>query len=211
MLDVHPIHPSVHTWKDFLIHIVTITIGLLIAIGLEQAVEAVHHQNLRREARESIRREISDNEATLKEDLQSLQRQRTMLERDIQILRQLAAQQKGPIPTLNFDWQWSGMDDAAWQTAKETATVALFPAAELHEDNNVYVQQTLVNDAGFKLVRDLTDATVPIRVQPDQTALTAAQIDELERSCAVSINQIQYIESLSRALARNYAQALNDR
>jgi hypothetical protein len=47
MLDVHPPHESVHTWTDFFIHIATICVGLLIAIGLEQAVEALHHRHER--------------------------------------------------------------------------------------------------------------------------------------------------------------------
>jgi hypothetical protein len=37
MLDVHPPHEVTHTWKDFFIHIATIVVGLLIAIGLEQS------------------------------------------------------------------------------------------------------------------------------------------------------------------------------
>ena len=44
MLDVHAPHSPTHTWKDFFIHIATICIGLLIAIGLEQTVEAIHHK-----------------------------------------------------------------------------------------------------------------------------------------------------------------------
>jgi hypothetical protein len=44
MLDVHAPHDSIHTWKGFLIHIATITTGLLIAIGLEQLVEHLHHR-----------------------------------------------------------------------------------------------------------------------------------------------------------------------
>ena len=48
MLDVHAPHASTHTWRDFFIHIATIVIGLLIAVGLEQAVEYVH--DLRRVA-----------------------------------------------------------------------------------------------------------------------------------------------------------------
>jgi len=36
MLDVHAPHESVRTWKDFLIHIAAIAVGLLIALGLEQ-------------------------------------------------------------------------------------------------------------------------------------------------------------------------------
>ena len=34
MLDVHAPHATVHTWKDFFIHITIITIGLLIASNL---------------------------------------------------------------------------------------------------------------------------------------------------------------------------------
>jgi hypothetical protein len=33
MLDVHPPHEAAHTWKDFFIHVGTICVGLLIAIG----------------------------------------------------------------------------------------------------------------------------------------------------------------------------------
>ncbi len=42
MLDVHPAPHAAHSWKDFFIHIATIVIGLLIAVGLEQMVEYFH-------------------------------------------------------------------------------------------------------------------------------------------------------------------------
>jgi hypothetical protein len=45
MLDVHAPHKSVHTWADFFTHIAIITIGLLIAVGLEQSVEFIHRKH----------------------------------------------------------------------------------------------------------------------------------------------------------------------
>ncbi|MBW4040411.1 MAG: hypothetical protein HIU91_16445, partial [Acidobacteria bacterium] len=45
MLDVHPPHQAAHTRKDFFIHIATICVGLLIAIGLEQSVEWLHRKH----------------------------------------------------------------------------------------------------------------------------------------------------------------------
>ncbi len=51
MLDVHPPHSPTHTWKDFFIHVGTICVGLLIAVGLEQTIEVVHHHSERTEAR----------------------------------------------------------------------------------------------------------------------------------------------------------------
>jgi hypothetical protein len=57
MLDVHPPHQAAHTWKDFFIHIATICIGLLIAIGLEQTVEAIHHTHQRHELLDQLEAE----------------------------------------------------------------------------------------------------------------------------------------------------------
>jgi hypothetical protein len=45
MLDVHPPHHAATTRHDFLIHLATIVLGLLIAIGLEQTVEYFHHRH----------------------------------------------------------------------------------------------------------------------------------------------------------------------
>jgi len=65
MLDVHPPHSPAHTWKDFFIHIATITVGLLIAVGLEQTVEAIHHAHQRQELREAL---LEDNRKALRDD-----------------------------------------------------------------------------------------------------------------------------------------------
>jgi hypothetical protein len=54
MLDVHAAHETIHTWKDFLIHLTTIVIGLLIAVGLEQTVEYFHHRHQVAEMRKAL-------------------------------------------------------------------------------------------------------------------------------------------------------------
>jgi hypothetical protein len=64
MLDVHPPHTSTHTWRGFLIHIATIVVGLIIAVGLEQAVEAIHHHHQRQELREAL---LEDNQKALRD------------------------------------------------------------------------------------------------------------------------------------------------
>jgi hypothetical protein len=39
MLDVHPPHKSIEGVGEFFLHLFTITVGLLIAVGIEAAVE----------------------------------------------------------------------------------------------------------------------------------------------------------------------------
>jgi len=64
MLEVHPPHETAHSWKDFLLHIATICVGLLIAVALEQTVEAVHRAGERRELREEL---VHESEQMLKD------------------------------------------------------------------------------------------------------------------------------------------------
>jgi hypothetical protein len=45
-VDVHLPEKSIRTWKDFLLHLLTITIGLFIAFTLEAAVQSMHHRHL---------------------------------------------------------------------------------------------------------------------------------------------------------------------
>ena len=57
MLDVHPPHTTPHSWRDFFIHIATITVGLLIALSLEQTVLAFHHREQRHQLEHDLRAE----------------------------------------------------------------------------------------------------------------------------------------------------------
>jgi hypothetical protein len=60
-VDIHSPENSIRTWRDFLLHLLTITIGLFIALMLEAAVESMHNRHLVREARENLRSEIESN------------------------------------------------------------------------------------------------------------------------------------------------------
>lgn len=61
MLDVHAPHEPINSWKGFVLHIATIVIGLLIAVGLEQTVEYFHHRHEVREARDALAAEHGEN------------------------------------------------------------------------------------------------------------------------------------------------------
>src|ERR1039458_9388935 len=61
VIDVHAAHGGIHTWKDFWIHLGAITLGLLIAISLEQSAEWVHHRHERPQLEEDLRSEAASN------------------------------------------------------------------------------------------------------------------------------------------------------
>jgi hypothetical protein len=60
-MEVHPPEDAVHTVREFLIHMLAIVLGLLIAIGLEQSVEGLHRLHERHELEENMRAEAERN------------------------------------------------------------------------------------------------------------------------------------------------------
>src|SRR5258708_11794781 len=69
MLHIHPAHHAATTWRDFFIHIATIVLGLLIAIGLEQTVEYFHHRDQRHQLQEDLHNEAEQNLQDIHRDL----------------------------------------------------------------------------------------------------------------------------------------------
>ena len=62
----------VRTLKDFLIHLGIVTLGILIALGLEELAAAHHRSKLAREAVAGFRRELADNRAQVEEVLSNM-------------------------------------------------------------------------------------------------------------------------------------------
>ena len=126
-MDVHPPHEPIHTWRDFFIHIATIVVGLLIAIGLEQTVEALHHRHLVHDAEANLRGEIRSNRTLLAGDQTQMAGIEKEISADLLLLSDFKAHRTDP-GTLNFALGWNGMQAAAWGSARDTGAIALMPA-----------------------------------------------------------------------------------
>jgi hypothetical protein len=61
MLEPHAPAEPIHTWKGFLIHIGAIAIGLLLALVIEQTVEALHHRHQRLHLEEQMHEVLEDD------------------------------------------------------------------------------------------------------------------------------------------------------
>jgi hypothetical protein len=70
-MDIHAPEGPTHSFKDFFIHIVIVTIGILIALGLEGIRETIYEHRIVRDARENFRAELQANRANLDKELQN--------------------------------------------------------------------------------------------------------------------------------------------
>jgi len=211
VLDVHPPHEPVHSWRDFLLHILTITIGLLIALGLEAGVEAIHHHHIVKETRESIRQEVEENQKVIAFDQRYLTSNANTLRQNIAILTQLKAHpNQSPAPHLNFPWGWNSPSAAAWDTARNTGALTLMSYEDAHGYSLIYAQQAEVNAQAVIYINHHHAATIPLEINPDVAALTPGQIDEMIHGCATALSDIQYLEDLIKGLNVNYKSLLSE-
>jgi len=153
-MEVHlPEHP-IHTWKDFWIHLGTITAGLLIAISLEQSVEKVHHIYQRNELEAELHEEAVRNQAIMKLDLKVLADNREWthaLRNNVDAL--LEARGKGKrgkavtakLPLRNNS-QMIMPSEAVWVTAKDSSLLALLPRSEAEMYEDVYLQHDFLRN-----------------------------------------------------------------
>jgi hypothetical protein len=129
MLDVHPPHAFIYSWKDFFVHIAIITIGLLIAIGLEQGVEYIHHRHQVREMSARLRQESIDNEAVIAFDIAGCDALLKSVESNLDALKSYRT------PDAGKNWGVTTLPkpstfvpaDAAWLMLRDSALLALVP------------------------------------------------------------------------------------
>src|ERR1700734_1086494 len=123
-MDVHPPRQPIHTVKDFLLHLLTITVGLFIALSLEAAVESMHHRHLVRDARKNLHREITANYQQYGMNAKWVADNRDQLARDIELLRDLRQGKKLDPANLGWHWQWNSFSGAAWRAARDNTAVS---------------------------------------------------------------------------------------
>ncbi len=207
-MDVHPPHQRIRTWKDFLLHLLTITVGLFIALTLEAAVESRHHRSLVREAHENLRREIELNQKVYAKNVRDLRLNRSQLARDIDQLRELRNGKKLENPSLSWSWNWDSYGDAAWKTARESGAVAYMDSGWISTYSWVYTQQEYVNSMALATVHEETRASAPLQVAKDPSRLSPAEIETLLIKSAEIDLSFATLETWMKALDDMYADAL---
>jgi len=149
MLDVHPPHTSAHSWKDFFIHIATIVVGLLIAVGLEQTVEYLHHRSELAETRKALQGEIEANSGFAADATAEYRRFVPLLQANLKILHYLeehpgapAAEWPGEYRLTTFLIKFS---DSRWKIALQNNTVSLMPDEEATRYADIYTRFEMLN------------------------------------------------------------------
>lgn len=196
-MHVHaPDHP-VTTWRQFLIHLAIVTIGLLIALSLEALVEAYHHRSLVLEARRNIEREITENRGLVKQNIASVQADQSRMKTNLEVL--LALRQAREVPSdsrLQYRLEWSALSDSAWATARDTGALGHMEYAEVQCYAGIYTQLHVISEQGQRLLESQTRAISPALVAGNPLAMTEAERDLVTTRSADLLADLKGAEQL---------------
>ncbi len=171
MLDVHPAHHAASTWRDFFIHIATIVLGLLIAIGLEQIVEYFHHRHLAHQAREQLLIERTQNETSNEFNIFATQRHQTHLKRDLAILRAIQSHTSVPPgPFILRHARYLYLEDE-WRKIHQSGTVNYLDE-NLGPVDYRYSNQDAFMARAAQSIEDLYRAAAVLRTEDDPITAT---------------------------------------
>jgi hypothetical protein len=207
-LDVHPPHEPIHTWRDFLLHLATITVGLLIALGLEGAVEYLHHRHIVREARENIRREIEQNQQAVKENLGNLDKNKQSMKDDLVELRSLRQDPSAKGKHLTYEFVWSSFNESAWQSARDSGALTYMPTEEVQRYADLYDGQEVATAQSTSIVTDDVQVYAPLIMEDDDARLSREEVQEVMHGTAVTYTMLGSLRQIVEQLGRLYAETL---
>jgi hypothetical protein len=141
MIDVHPPEHGIHGTRDFFLHLFTITIGLLIAIGLEQSVEGLHHRHQRKEAETNIRAELQANRQLLQSAGPVRDQELKTLVAGAKYLDAKIGDENPPAQKFAMSFSEAPGRDAAWRTASSTGVLDYMDYKTVEAFSDCYKEQ----------------------------------------------------------------------
>jgi len=154
MLDVHAPEHNIYTARDFFIHLLTITAGLLIALGLEAGVEAFHHRHQRIEAEALIRDEIKSNAEKIEQGSAQFKEELDGMNTVLQGLELISQGKPATLEEKAFVFHQAPMQDAAWRTAASTGALSYMDYGLVERFSDAYKEQDQLDEMEKRTLDD---------------------------------------------------------
>lgn len=206
-MGVHPPHKPILSWGEFFVHIATIVVGLLIAIGLEQTVEWFHHRHLLHTAERNLSTELATNRELLRNNQSALDAEEREFTEDLQVIEARGPAASRQLGTLHYNWHWDKLAGTAWDTARNAGAVALMPYDTAQAYSTVFTQQELVNRQATAFLADIYRSEAPLLGGRTLDQMTPADLDAMASHLRDALADAQQIRDLCRSLDQLYNSA----
>ena len=211
MLDVHAPEHGIHGMRDFFVHLLTITAGLLIALALEAGVEAVHHRHQRREAEDNLRQELRDNARDLKKVLGSAAKEREVLT-SVLVLAQARSEGKDvPAENVSLGSSFATLHEASWDTASATGVLNYMDYTEVQRFAETYqlqreyvsVQESMLQDY-LQAISHVTGTVGLLNIKAMTPSEAGAAMVDLQHTLA----RLAAMQEIGQLVGKDYDAAI---
>ena len=183
MIEPHAPHHPVTTWKEVFIHIGVVTVGLLIAIGLEQTVEHFHHRHQVAEAHKALETERIINIRHFAVLAEENDRAIPLIYGNIKVLHYLKQHPGAPRSQWPGDFHWYGIypefNDSAWKTVQSTPVLEYLPPSEVRHLKLLYTKLDELNRGNAESVAVKERIFDFMLDEPDPAKLSPEKLDHL--------------------------------
>lgn len=178
MLDVHAPHAPTRSWREFLVHILAIAIGLLLALALEKFAEYVHERRQLREARRELATEVAENRRKWALNMTEAFRVQQELTADLKTIQVLRSKKPAASGKFDYSVHFFAALDGPWQAVRQSGSLNLMPHEELQTYAWFHQILTSLMESMHALESNLYIAgAIAASTAPDQ--LNAHDLDQL--------------------------------
>jgi hypothetical protein len=204
MLDVHPPHEKMHGFKDFLLHLLTITIGLLIALGLEGYAEHWRQRELKKDADIKLRQEIRDNAQEIVLVHKANASEQENLKRIVDFLN--ARKKNEPYDThqIRLDFAMGDLKSASWKTAAATGALGFMEYDQVQRYSAVYQLQDKYSALQDQTIDEFLQLQSYVIYGFDPKKITPADAGAAELDTRRALAHLVAMDQVGTALASEY-------
>ncbi|MGZ4860659.1 MAG: hypothetical protein ACXV8M_13940, partial [Candidatus Angelobacter sp.] len=207
-MEIHTPDKPIHSKKEFLFHMLTVVLGILIALALDGIVTWGHHRVLVREARANIAIELRNNKETIEKAVPEIQARQKQLQDMISTIDEVEKSRK-PSGKPGYNFASYELYSTAWKTASVSGAVTHMEYEQLKDYTDAYdLQQDFltVQAQGFASVGDLIAATRVLN--KDLSKVPQERLEDLQREALKILTIQRTLENVSAGLILAYDKAL---
>lgn len=207
-MEIHAPEGHIQSLRDVMIHLAIVTVGILIALGLEQTVEWYHHRELAAEARENILSEIRDNRKEIDSLLKTIKDARTNQLRSVRIIDDYLARGKSAGHDMNLAVGIAQIRDTAWTTAQTVGALNFMPYAEVQRFAAAYRLQEQFSRLQDRSVDSVVTAAAVFAENAGPDKLSHADLVMERGRILDTLAQMLAESQMAEGLNRSYAEVL---
>ena len=204
-MDIHPPTKPVHSVREFLVHLLMITFGVLIALGVDGIVERTHHRRMAKEAKESLVQEAAANHKELAVGIKNMEETQAQLQSILQTVRALEADRTAKPGSLTLSVSISSQSSTAWSTAATTGALGHMERDDVARFTDAYLLQQQFMSAQQRAIEALLELeSYGELIHGPLTRISDAQAVEAERTAGRALAATHMAEDLAKALQAEY-------